>query len=183
MAFAALKLAEEADELRVQLVGLGDRQDFRVPLLEEATVWISATPFVVTRYPKLRGTKRDRPEDYASPRRLRPAYTSGGVAAPAGLAAGRGDRRTKSIMAGTRLRSIQFQRFRNKRGDDGGRRPAAHSASRSPLRCVARSASVIRATLASGFLFRGDDKEVAIALIFCPFPRESRGDEFAHELL
>jgi hypothetical protein len=29
-----LKLAEESAELRVQLVGLGDRQDFRVPLLE-----------------------------------------------------------------------------------------------------------------------------------------------------
>src|SRR5262249_36245412 len=66
-ALRRLKREDESPELRVQLVGLGDRQDFRALLLEESTVWVSATPFVVTRYPKLRGTKRDRPDDYASP--------------------------------------------------------------------------------------------------------------------
>ena len=118
-----LDLGAESAELRLQLVGLGDRQDFRVRLLEAATVWLSATPFVATRYPKLRGTKRDRPEDYASPRdflrhilqeelQRRPDLPP--VAAL----------HDEEYLGKQRLRSIQFQRFRNKRGDDGGRRPA-----------------------------------------------------------
>jgi CRISPR-associated protein Csb2 len=122
-AVRTLRLAEESAELRVQLVGLGDRQDFRAPLLGEASVWISATPFIATRYPKLRGTKRDRPEDYASPRdflrhvlqqelQRRPDLPP--VAAI----------EDEEYLGRQRLRSIQFQRFRNKRGDDGGRRPA-----------------------------------------------------------
>jgi CRISPR-associated protein Csb2 len=36
-------------------------------LLGISRVWVSATPFVATRYPKLRGRKRDRPADYATP--------------------------------------------------------------------------------------------------------------------
>lgn len=67
-ALRTLKREDDLPELRVQLVGLGVPQDFRAPLLAESTVWISATPFVATRFPKTRGSKRDRPEDYASPR-------------------------------------------------------------------------------------------------------------------
>jgi CRISPR-associated protein Csb2 len=138
-----LKLADDSAELRVQLVGLGDPQDFRISLLDEATVWLSATPFVTTRYPKLRGTKRDRPESYASPRdfvrhllqeelRRRPEL-------PPVLAI-----QGEEYMGGPRLRVLQFQRFRNKRGDDGGRRPAGAfritfaSAVRGPL-CLGHS--------------------------------------------
>jgi CRISPR-associated protein Csb2 len=113
----------EGDPLPLLLVGLGSEGDFRASLLDKSTVWISATPFVVTRYPKRRGTKRDRPEDYASPRAFtrhvlrqelqrRPGYPEiVSIEDAEGI--------------GThRLRPIQFQRFRSKSGDDGGRRPA-----------------------------------------------------------
>ena len=122
-AVRTLKLADESADLRVQLIGLGDPQDFRVPLLEAAAVWLSATPFVATRYPKLRGAKRDRPEAYASPRdfvrhilqeelRRRPEL-------PPVV-----ELQEEEHLGRPGLRALQFQRFRNKRGDDGGRRPA-----------------------------------------------------------
>jgi CRISPR-associated protein Csb2 len=113
----------QGDPLTLMLVGLGSPADFRTPLLGPSAVWLSATPFVATRYPKLRGTKRDRPEDYATPQafvryvlrleiRRRPDLPEV-VAIEAVERIGR---------AG--LRPIQFKRFRGKRGDDGGRRPA-----------------------------------------------------------
>ncbi len=126
-ALRTLRLADESPELRVQLVGLGNQQDFRAPLLGESTVWISATPFVVTRYPKRRGTKRDRPEHYATPRdfaahvlreeldRLRARRPD----LPAVIAV----EPLEGLGPAGALRPIQFQRFRQKRGDDGGRRP------------------------------------------------------------
>jgi CRISPR-associated protein Csb2 len=112
----------DREPLRLLLVGLGAKRDFRAPLLDESPVWLSATPFVVTRYPKRRGTKRDRPEDYATPeaftrhvlhqelvRRNLPEVLS---------------IEPKEFTGAHHLRSIQFKRFRSKRGDDGGRRPA-----------------------------------------------------------
>jgi CRISPR-associated protein Csb2 len=127
-ALRTLRLDDEAPDLRVQLIGLGDAQDFRAPLLDESTVWISATPFVVSRYPKLRGRKRDRPEDYASPADFCRHVLSQELARlrqrrpdlPAVVAI--------ELLAGTgyqeKIRPIQFQRIRRKRGDDGGRRPS-----------------------------------------------------------
>jgi CRISPR-associated protein Csb2 len=122
-AVRTLTVDDESPPLHVQLVGLGDRQDFRAPLLDEATVWISATPFVVSRYPKLRGTKRDRPEDYASPRDFCRRILEEEL-----------QRRPDLPMVASieeqdglgphRLRPIQFQRSRGKQGDDGGRRAA-----------------------------------------------------------
>lgn len=118
-----LKLAADADELRVQLVGLGDEQTLRAPLLEKSTVWLSATPFLVTRYPKLRGTKRDRPEHYASPRDFvrhilrEELQRRSELPAIAAI-------EDEAYLGRARLRSLQFQRYRNKHGDDGGRRPA-----------------------------------------------------------
>jgi CRISPR-associated protein Csb2 len=118
-----LKLAADADELRVQLVGLGDEKTLRAPLLEKSTVWLSATPFLVTRYPKLRGTKRDRPEDYASPRDfVRHILREELQRRPELPAIAAID--DEEYLGRPRLRSLQFQRYRNKRGDDGGRRPA-----------------------------------------------------------
>ncbi|HEY7327591.1 MAG TPA: type I-U CRISPR-associated protein Csb2 [Gemmataceae bacterium] len=118
-----LKRDDESPELRVQLVGLGDPQDFRAPLLNEATVWISETPFIVTRYPKTRGTKRDRPEDYASPRAfcrhiLQQELQRRSDLPPVASID------EEEFLGVQRLRSIQFQRFRKKPGDDGGSRRA-----------------------------------------------------------
>jgi CRISPR-associated protein Csb2 len=133
----------EAEPLRLLLVGLGRASDFRAPILAEAAVWTSATPFVVTRYPKLRGTKRDRPEDYATPgtftRHVLEQELSRRPDLPPVLSI-----ELEEVMGARRLRPIQFQRFRNKRGDDGGRRPAAAfritfaSAIRGPL-CLGHS--------------------------------------------
>jgi len=115
--------AGNGDSLTLLLIGLASEFDFRAPLLAESTVWVSATPFVATRYPKLRGTKRDRPEDYASPR----AFTRHVLRQEL-------ERRPdlpqvvsiedQELIGAHRLRPIQFKRFRSKRGDDGGRRPA-----------------------------------------------------------
>jgi CRISPR-associated protein Csb2 len=112
------------DPLQLLLIGLGSEQDFRAPLLEESAVWVSATPFVVTRYPKLRGTKRDRPEDYTSPRDFARHVLRQELQRRSDLPAVISIEDQETI--GThRLRPIQFKRFRSKSGDDGGRRPSA----------------------------------------------------------
>jgi CRISPR-associated protein Csb2 len=113
----------DGDPLNLQLVGLGEPRDFRAPLLEESAVWVSATPFVVTRYPKLRGTKRDRPEDYASPRAFVRHVLRQELARRSDLPAVVSIE-DEELIGPRRLRPIQFKRFRRKAGDDGGRRPA-----------------------------------------------------------
>lgn len=113
----------EGEPLRLLLTGLGTPADIRCPLTEPSRTWRSATPFVVTRYPKLRGTKRDRPEDYATPRAFARCLLEQEL---------RRRRELPEVVAvedvGTigrqQLRPIQFKRFRGKPGDDGGRRPA-----------------------------------------------------------
>lgn len=112
---------DDRDPVQLLLIGVGKPGDFRSPLLAESRVWVSATPFLVTRYPKLRGTKRDRPEHYASPRAF-----AGHV-----LRQELGRRQElppvesiEEVIGRHRLRPIQFKRFRSKPGDDGGRRPA-----------------------------------------------------------
>src|SRR5262249_50659986 len=97
--------------------------DFRAALLGESRVWTSATPFLPSRYPKVSGTKRDRPEDYATPRAFVRHVLQQELA-----------RRTdlpplvllteEEAIGPHRLRPIQFARSRGKGGDDGGRRPA-----------------------------------------------------------
>ena len=113
----------EGEALQLLLVGLGSARDLRAPLLAESTIWVSATPFVVTRYPKRRGAKRDRLEDYATPqafaRHVLRQELERRAELPPVLAI------EELLWIGAhRLRPIQFKRFRNKRGDDGGRRPA-----------------------------------------------------------
>lgn len=122
-ALRKLQVEDEQPALRVQLVGLGGRQDFRAPLLDEARVWLSATPFVVTRYPKFRGRKRDRPEDYASPqafvRHVLEHELQRRVDLPPIASI-----EEEEFLGVPGLRSQHFQRSRKKAGDDGGRRRA-----------------------------------------------------------
>jgi CRISPR-associated protein Csb2 len=117
-----LEFEEGEQRLQLLLIGLGKEQDFRAPLLDEATVWVSATPFIVTRYPKRRGTRRDRPADYASPQGFARHVLTQELKhreLPEVLAI------DEVLIGAHKLRSIQFKRFRSrKRGDDGGRRPA-----------------------------------------------------------
>jgi len=117
----------EGEPLRLLLVGLGRADNLRAPVLASSKTWVSATPFVVTRYPKLRGQKRDRPEDLATPQafvgrvlhqeleRLRQRRPD----LPAIV-----DIVPLDGISRLRLRPIQFQRFRRKHDDDGGRRPS-----------------------------------------------------------
>jgi CRISPR-associated protein Csb2 len=122
-----VRLGEE-DPLRLLQVGLGTERDLTVPLFAESAAWVSATPFLATRYPKLRGSKRDAPEHYATPqvfaahnlrqelerlRERRPELPEVIAIEPLELL---GPRKN--------LRPIQFHRYRQKPGDDGGRRPS-----------------------------------------------------------
>jgi len=92
-------------------------------LLAESREWVSSTPFIATRYPKLRGAKRDRPEDYATPRDFARHVLGQELARrrelPEVVAIDDVD-----VMGAAGLRPVDFERFRNKPGDDGGRRPA-----------------------------------------------------------
>jgi CRISPR-associated protein Csb2 len=113
------------DSLRLLLVGLGSQRDFRARLLGESTVWVSATPFVVTRYPKRRGTKRDQPERHTSPRAFARLVLQEELRRRPGLPEVISVEDEEGI-GSQRLRPIQFRRFRGlKRDDDGGRRPAS----------------------------------------------------------
>jgi CRISPR-associated protein Csb2 len=117
----------EGEPLGLLLVGLGRADNLRAPVFASSKTWVSATPFVVTRYPKLRGQKRDRPEDLATPQafvrrvlhqeldRLRERRPD----LPAVV-----DIVPLDGISRRRLQPIQFQRFRRKRDDDGGRRPS-----------------------------------------------------------
>ncbi len=117
--------------LDVRLIGLGGPGDGRVPLLGPAGVWVSATPFVACRYPKRSGSKRDRPETYATAcsfaahvlreeiDRLDSRLRQRGDALPAVLRIDALD----GCGSGQDVRPIQFQRARHKAGDDGSWRP------------------------------------------------------------
>jgi CRISPR-associated protein Csb2 len=122
-ALRTLKWEDEAPELRVQLIGLGQRHDFRAPLFGPATVWQSATPFIVSRDPKRRGRKRDRPEDYASPQAFTGYILEQELKRRTDLPPVASIEPEEGIGV-QRLRPIQFKRTRRKLGDDGRRRPA-----------------------------------------------------------
>jgi CRISPR-associated protein Csb2 len=117
----------DGEPLRLLLIGLGTERDLASPLFGPSANWLSATPYLACRYPKRRGTKRDRPEHYATSqvfaahvlreeldrlRQTRPELPAVLAVEPVDCLRGPGQ-----------LRPIQFARFRRKHGDDGGRRP------------------------------------------------------------
>lgn len=121
--------------LRVLLLGLGRLDDYEPWPVRPSQIWVSATPFIATRHLKRRGTKRD-PEDVSS---NSTAFLTAVVKEELGrLIQRRSDLQDLSLGAvgvqpltdanGTfrigpqELRPIQFRRFRQKAGDDGGRR-------------------------------------------------------------
>jgi CRISPR-associated protein Csb2 len=124
----ALSLGEGAD-YRLLLVGLGVPHDFNVPFLGRSRCWESATPFLASRHCKSRGQRKDPPdlrggggsiefarlvlgEELARLRQSRPD-----IPEPATI-----DLLPENRIG--RLRPLQFKRFRQKAGDDGGRRAA-----------------------------------------------------------
>jgi CRISPR-associated protein Csb2 len=112
----------EGDPLLLLLVGLGRERDFRSQLLEEANLWISATPLLVSRYPKTRGTKRDPPEHYATPRTFAAHVLRQELGRRPRLPAVAEIQSLQLLSGPGRLRPIQSRLFRQKRG--GGRRPS-----------------------------------------------------------
>lgn len=123
--------------LKTVLLGLGRFDDYFPPLLKPSIVWVSASPFIVTRYLKKRGTKRDSVELWNDSKRfvteiLREELSRWILRQPDYEDIRVDDIKIKPLLdeQGTfrigkrKLRPIQFQRFRQKNGDDGGRRPS-----------------------------------------------------------
>jgi CRISPR-associated protein Csb2 len=114
-------------ELSLLLVGLGTPGDFRhTRVFAESAVWVSATPFLVTRHMKRRGQKRDPAQFFESPEGrqefvkcvLEEELDRRGIP--------REGARFETIECVGKppgLRSIQFRLERQKPGDDAAARP------------------------------------------------------------
>lgn len=124
---------DEEQPVRLLLLAVGEATSIAAPaLLGPSRVWISATPFLVTRHPKARGRKRE-PRELLGPDNAR-AFARQvlieeierwrehhpGVPEPECVE----PLNPEHTCGAHRLRPIQFQRFRRKPGDDGGRRAA-----------------------------------------------------------
>lgn len=129
---------ESGHPLRLILLGLGRTDDgYRPGPLREASAWVSVTPYVATRFPKKNGQHRDLPELAKNPwafllHNLRGELARHDRGGPEGiesvditpLAVDGVFRLGGAAAGGTGLgrRPIEFQRFRQKHDDDGGRR-------------------------------------------------------------
>lgn len=124
---------EERHPLRLLLLGVGTCDEYGPGPLQASKTWVSATPYIATRYAKTRGRNRI---DMASPE-ARSAFLQDDLRAQ--LAAVRPDLtgveaaevfieplwdENHVFQVVTQWRPIQFKRFRRKAGDDGGRRLA-----------------------------------------------------------
>lgn len=124
---------DDGEPLNLVLLAIGGVKDINAPgFLGPSRVWKSETPFIATRFQKERGTKKDPPEllgidnqrafarhvlcgEIGRLRELRPD-----IPEPLSVEFLNGEHR----ISAHKLRPIQFKRFRQKRSDDGGRRPA-----------------------------------------------------------
>jgi len=124
---------EQGEPIHLLLLGVSQRgRDVSPRVLGSSRCWVSATPFIATRYPKSRGQKRDRPEllgldnQRAFARQVlleelaRWRERCPEIPEPLSVEPLNADHRCGAH----RLRPIQFKRFRQKRSDDGGRRAA-----------------------------------------------------------
>ncbi len=133
---------EERHPLRVLLVATGAAGDMDCGPLRKAKRWVSATPFLATRFPKARGRRRDPPQLLHNPveflkaalqEELQRLAQRSAEIDPAAVQATEilpcvdihgVFRIRRSPRAAHGLRPIEFKRFRQKYGDDGGRRLA-----------------------------------------------------------
>jgi len=124
---------DDGEPLNFLLIALGCSDAISAKrLFGPSKTWISATPFIVTRHPKKNGRKKDSPEllgkqnqrafagqvlieEIARLRELRSDIPDPLLVEPLN---------PEHCMGAHRLGPIQFKRFRQKRNDDGGRRPA-----------------------------------------------------------
>jgi len=121
--------------LRLLLLGLGLLDDYEPWPMRSSQTWVSATPFIATRHLKKRGTKRDPEELWNNPaafltavlkeelgRLIRRRIDLDDFSADAVNLQPLVDANGVFRIGRRQLRPIQFRRFRQKAGDDGGRR-------------------------------------------------------------
>ena len=121
---------DDGDPLNLMLIALGQSSEILAPKVTGPShTWISATPFIVTRFPKARGKKKDPvallglENQRAFARQVLIEEIQRAFPELAGLV--QVEYLNEGHRCGARgLRPIQFKRYRQKRGDDGGRRPA-----------------------------------------------------------
>jgi CRISPR-associated protein Csb2 len=121
---------DDGEPLNLMLLALGQSTDTLAPKVTgPSRVWDSVTPFIATRYPKRRGRKRD-PDallgiDNQSAFARQVLIEEIQRAFPHLSARVEVQYLNEEQRCGARrLRPIQFKRFRQKPGDDGGRRAA-----------------------------------------------------------
>jgi CRISPR-associated protein Csb2 len=115
----------EGDPFPLLLVGLGRAGELRPPILQPATAWISATPFLVTRHMKHNGLKRDPRTFFEAPDgriQFVRQVLSDELKRRGLFQEGMGIETLPRIGA-HQLRAIQFRLRRRKSGDDGASRP------------------------------------------------------------
>ncbi len=125
---------DQGEPLNLLLMALGQVGEIHAPsILGPSRVWISSTPFISTRYPKTRGLKRD-PRELLGIDNQR-LFTQHVLKEEIQRLRTHLPDMPDPIQIGPlnpehkcgpkqNLRPIQFKRYRQKRGDDGGRRPA-----------------------------------------------------------
>jgi CRISPR-associated protein Csb2 len=122
---------EERQPLRVVLLGMGASTEYSPGPLQSSRQWVSATPYIATRYAKTRGQHRidlgwpEQRENFLRDNLRSQLVTLWpelfGELAPEVVVEPEWDP-NHVFQVARRWRSIQFKRYRRKRGDDGGRR-------------------------------------------------------------
>lgn len=117
--------------LRVLLLGYGSLEEFQPKPVGRSRVWLSATPYIATRYAKTRGRERiDLQSLQARTEFLSEDLRAQVQAVRPDLGKLVGYVEIVPLLEGSafeiasRWRPLQFKRFRRKRGDDGGLRLA-----------------------------------------------------------
>lgn len=124
------RISEERHPLRVLLLGMGAFDEQHSGPLQVGEIWVSATPYIATRYGKTRGRNRI---DMASPE-ARAAFLCDDIrlqlssVVPDFAVSGAPEVVIEPLWdtnhvfrVAARWSTIQFKRFRRKAGDDGGR--------------------------------------------------------------
>lgn len=127
--------------LNVVLTGIGMLKEFKPGPISPSRFWISSTPFVAPRHPKTSGRLKNSDEGSCDLHRFLAAqlrseiqrwidraeiqFAIDDVMIEILVDESGNNRRQCLATQQWRERSIQFRRFRQKRSDDGGRRPSA----------------------------------------------------------
>lgn len=123
---------DEGEPIHVILLAMGQREMLKMPnIFGPSRTWVSVTPYIASRYQKRYGQKKDPPElmGVDNQRAFAAQVLTEEIKRYAGIELNNGDFSVEALNAEHRigrkgLRPIQFKRYRNKRSDDGGRRPS-----------------------------------------------------------